>query len=75
MPCKCRRVADDDALVFYKKITQLALKHLPQDGKLYFEINQYLGTEMVELLKNLDFKSLNLRKDIYGNDRMLKADR
>ncbi len=68
-------VADDDALVFYKKITQLALKHLPQDGKLYFEINQYLGTEMVELLKNLDFKSLNLRKDIYGNDRMLKADR
>lgn len=68
-------VADDDALVFYKKITQLALKHLTQDGKLYFEINQYLGTEMVELLKNLDFKSLNLRKDIYGNDRMLKADR
>ncbi|HOZ74831.1 MAG TPA: peptide chain release factor N(5)-glutamine methyltransferase [Flavobacterium sp.] len=68
-------VADDDALVFYKKITQLALKHLPQDGKLYFEINQYLGTEMVELLKSLDFKSLNLRKDIYGNDRMLKADR
>lgn len=68
-------VADDDALVFYKKIAQLALKHLPQDGKLYFEINQYLGTEMVELLKSLDFKSLNLRKDIYGNDRMLKADR
>jgi release factor glutamine methyltransferase len=68
-------VADDDALVFHKKITQLALKHLAQDGKLYFEINQYLGTEMVELLKNLDFKSLNLRKDIYGNDRVLKADR
>jgi release factor glutamine methyltransferase len=50
-------------------------KHLAKDGKLYFEINQYLGKEMMGLLGSLDFKSLNLRQDIYGNDRMLKADR
>jgi release factor glutamine methyltransferase len=67
-------VADDDALVFYRKIAELALKSLGNDGKLYFEINQYLGKEMMDLLGSLNFKSLNLRKDIYGNDRMLKAD-
>jgi release factor glutamine methyltransferase len=68
-------VADDDALVFYRKIAQLAIKNLAKDGKLYFEINQYLGKETIGLLESLDFKSINLRKDIYGNDRMLKADR
>ncbi len=68
-------VADEDALVFYRKIAQLAIKNLAKDGKLYFEINQYLGKETIGLLENLDFKSINLRKDIYGNDRMLKADR
>lgn len=68
-------VANDDALVFYRKIAELACKHLAKDGKLYFEINQYLGKEMMGLLESLDFKSLNLRKDIYGNDRMIKADR
>ena len=67
-------VPDDDALVFYRKIANLALQSLRQDGRLYFEINQYLGTEMIGLLESLDFKSINLRKDIYGNDRMLKAD-
>lgn len=68
-------VADDDALVFYRRIAQLAIKNLTKDGKLYFEINQYLGKEMIGLLESLDFKSVNLRNDIYGNDRMLKADR
>ena len=66
-------VADNDALIFYKKIAQLSLKNLLHGGLLYFEINQYLGKEMTELLKNLNFKSVELRKDIYGNDRMTKA--
>lgn len=68
-------VADADALVFYRKIADLAINSLAPDGKLYFEINQYLGKEMMDMLAKLDFKSLNLRKDIYGNDRMIKADR
>lgn len=66
-------VADDDALLFYRKIAQLALKNLNQNGKLYFEINQYLGKETVELLEKLSFKSVQLMKDIYGNDRMISC--
>jgi release factor glutamine methyltransferase len=68
-------VADDDALIFYRKIAQLALKNLSQTGQLYFEINQYLGQEMLDLLQEMDFKNSELRQDIYGNDRMTKSTR
>jgi release factor glutamine methyltransferase len=68
-------VEDDNPLLFYRKIAQLALKNLSPNGKLYFEINQYLGKETVELLSELQFSAVELRKDIYGNDRMLVASR
>ena len=68
-------VEDTDALLFYRKIAQLALKNLSPNGLLFFEINQYLGKETVELLENLGFKNIELKKDIYGNDRMIKCTR
>lgn len=64
-------VADDNALVFYDKISELAIKNLVNGGHLYFEINQYLGSEMTELLSRKGFNDVILRKDIYGNDRMV----
>jgi release factor glutamine methyltransferase len=66
-------VEDNDALIFYKKIASLALKGLNEKGRLYFEINQYLGKEMIVLLKDLGFKNVELKKDVFGNDRMIKA--
>ena len=66
-------VEDNDALVFYRKIARLAKINLSPNGILYFEINQYLGKETVELLENLGFKNIELKKDIYGNDRMIKC--
>lgn len=66
-------VEDTDALLFYRKIAQLAIKNLSPNGLLFFEINQYLGKETVELLENLGFKNIELKKDIYGNDRMVKC--
>ncbi len=67
-------VEDNDALVFYRKIAELAQKNLSQNGQLFFEINQYLGNEMIDLLEKMNFKNIELRKDIYGNDRMMKAE-
>ena len=64
-------VEDNDALIFYRKIAELATKNLSAEGKLFFEINQYLGKETVELLEKMQFKNSELRKDIYGNDRMI----
>lgn len=66
-------VDDFDALIFYRKITALATKNLNHGGQLFFEINQYLGAEMISLLTDNGFESISLRKDIYGNDRMTRA--
>ena len=66
-------VADNDALLFYRKITALAQKHLTPKGKLYFEINQYLGKETVALVESFGFTEVRLHQDIYGNDRMISA--
>lgn len=66
-------VDDNDALVFYRKIAAIAQKNGTAGGQLFFEINQYLGQEMVDLLQSLNFKNIELRKDIYGNDRMTRA--
>jgi release factor glutamine methyltransferase len=66
-------VEDNDALLFYRKIAELAKKNLSENGKLYFEINQYLGKETVRLLEGMDFKNVILKKDVYGNDRMISC--
>lgn len=66
-------VSDGDPLIFYTKITLFALNHLKASGMLFFEINQYLGEEMKQLLEAGNFSEIELRKDMFGNDRMLKA--
>ena len=68
-------VDDIDALLFYRKIAELAIKNLNPNGKLYFEINQYLGKETVELVESFGFKNVKLIKDIYGNDRIVFAEK
>ncbi|MEE3998964.1 peptide chain release factor N(5)-glutamine methyltransferase [Tenacibaculum sp. FZY0031] len=66
-------VADDNPLLFYKKIASLAKNSLSENGLLFFEINQYLGSETVAMLTSKGFTQIELRKDLFGNDRMIKA--
>ncbi|WP_317042331.1 peptide chain release factor N(5)-glutamine methyltransferase [Salegentibacter salinarum] len=66
-------VKDENPLIFYDKITKLAKSALKPGGKLYFEINQYLAKETEEMMKKNGFKT-ELRKDIFGNFRMLKGE-
>lgn len=66
-------VSDKNPLLFYDTIARLSWGNLNSGGFLYFEINQYLGQEMIDLVTQLGFQKIELRKDIYGNDRMLKA--
>ncbi|WP_299523035.1 peptide chain release factor N(5)-glutamine methyltransferase [uncultured Lutibacter sp.] len=66
-------VKNDDPLLFYDKIAKLAKLYLNKTGHLYFEINEYLGDETVDLLKLKGFKNIQLKKDIFGVDRMTKA--
>jgi release factor glutamine methyltransferase len=73
-PHKALFVPDDDALLFYRKIADFALQHLQPNGAVYVEINQQLGKETVELFQQKGF-SVELRKDMSGNERMVKASR
>jgi release factor glutamine methyltransferase len=66
-------VDDEDALLFYRKISAFALTHLRSGGKLYFEINQYLGKETRKLLEDFGFENIVLRNDVYGSERMICA--
>jgi len=68
-------VPNNDSLLFYRQIGLFAQKHLNPNGKLYFEIHRDAGDTGIQLLDNLGFKSVELRKDISGNDRMLKGER
>ena len=66
-------VENNNALIFYEAIARFAKKNLKQNGFLYFEINQYLGKETVALLQQKDFKNIELRNDIFKNNRMIRA--
>jgi release factor glutamine methyltransferase len=68
-------VDDIDPLLFYRKIAELAIKNLNPNGKLYFEINQYLGKETIKLLEDFGFRNVELKKDIYGNDRIISCEK
>ena len=66
-------VPDGDPLRYYGAIARYAQKGLKKDGSIYLEINQYLGEESKSLLREHNFSEIELRKDLYGNDRMLKG--
>ncbi|UYQ93993.1 peptide chain release factor N(5)-glutamine methyltransferase [Chitinophaga horti] len=66
-------VPDNDPLLFYRYIGTLALQKLPTGGKLYFEINEALGNEVVELLQSQGFTDVTLRADLFGKHRMVSA--
>ena len=66
-------VDDEDPLRYYQKMAHLAKKQLTSGGALYFEINEYLSEELIELLQNEGFKRCILKQDLFGKDRMLKC--
>lgn len=68
-------VPDDDVLIFYRKIAEFALRNLSETGCLFFEINQKRGKETEEMLYQKGFSKVELRRDISGNERMIKAQR
>jgi release factor glutamine methyltransferase len=72
-PGKALFVEDSDPLLFYKKIIDFSDTHLIKNGSIYFEINENMGNEIYNLLESKNFNSIELRKDLYGKDRMVRA--
>ena len=66
-------VPNDNPLLFYNRIADIALKLLTPNGKLYFEINREKGDDVSTLLQQKGFTAIELRRDISGNNRMIRA--
>ncbi len=66
-------VKDENPLQFYKAIIEFSKSNLNSDGVLFFEINEFLGKEMIQLLVDNNFKDIVLKQDIFKKDRMIKG--
>jgi release factor glutamine methyltransferase len=68
-------VPNHDPLIFYRAIALFANDHLQLHGFLYFEINESQGTQVAKLLSAHGFEDIQIRKDLQGKTRMIKARR
>lgn len=66
-------VEDHDPLLFYREIATNGLRVLNKNGWIYFEIHEALGQEMIQLLQEIGFVNIELRKDLQGKDRMIRG--
>ena len=66
-------VPDNDPLLFYRVISKSANQYLKKSGLLFFEIHEDLANEVVELLESLDYINIEVKKDLQGKSRIVKA--
>ena len=72
-PSNALFVSNEDPLLFYRKIAQLAKVSLKANGWLYFEINEYLSLEMESLLDEIGFMNIEIKNDFRAVPRMIKC--
>lgn len=65
-------VTNKDPIIFYRIIASLAKEYLNPHGQLFFEIHYDQGNAILSLLDEMGFHP-ELRQDMYGNDRMIRA--
>ena len=66
-------VPEENPLLFYERIAALGLSILSRGGFLFFEVNPLFSSELMEMLKGKSYSGIELKKDISGKNRMLKA--
>lgn len=66
-------VPDENPLLFYRAIADQAKKMLKHGGKLYVEIHENFGDEVVHCLENLGYSDVILKHDLNGKSRMVVA--
>ncbi len=72
-PVEALFVPDNRPLVYYEAILALAAKCLTSEGRLYLEINEGKFNEIAELLRRYMFGKIEIRKDLNGKYRMVRA--
>ncbi|MDO4704403.1 peptide chain release factor N(5)-glutamine methyltransferase [Tannerella sp.] len=72
-PAQALFVSDSDPLCFYRHIAARGRKWLSEGGRLYFEINAAYGKELVSLLKAMDYRDVEIGRDISGKERFIQC--
>ncbi|HMI63755.1 MAG TPA: hypothetical protein VK518_22725, partial [Puia sp.] len=68
-------VPDNDALLFYRALSQFAEQRLPEGGQLFVEIHEEMGQQVQQLFQEAGLTDVIIRQDLQGKDRMVKATR
>ncbi len=63
----------DDGLVFYRSICERFRRYLKNGGEIFFEAGNSQCGDVKNILLDNGFKNVRIIKDIYGNERMLRA--
>ena len=66
-------VEDKNPLIYYQKIALFGSKYLNKNGKIYFEINEKYGNDVVSLLKDIGYENIILKKDFQEKNRFVYA--
>jgi release factor glutamine methyltransferase len=66
-------VSNENPLIFYKSIADFAVRNLRRTGYLFFEINEYLSKETIDMLTDKGFINIELKSDMQGKDRMIRC--
>lgn len=64
-------VPNDDPLIFYRAVLNFAKSNLKKGGIIYFEINENLSEELLNLAKHFDYNA-EIKKDLNDKPRFLK---
>jgi release factor glutamine methyltransferase len=68
-------VPDSDPLLFYRRIVAFSEQYLEKEGYVFVEIHEGLSDETIQLFHQAGFANIELRKDLQGKPRMIKAQR
>jgi release factor glutamine methyltransferase len=66
-------VPNEDPLIFYKALAQFGKKRLYKGGSIFMEIHEGLGQDVVAIFEMHGYSNIELRRDMQGKDRMVKA--
>ena len=65
-------VTNEDPLIFYRTIARLGKQYLNSNGQLFFEMHYDQGKALLTLFDEMGYHA-ELRQDMFGKDRMLRA--
>ncbi len=72
-PSTALLVPDNDPIIFYKAIAEFGREKLSKAGSIYAEVHENYGQQVKDLFLSKGYQTIQVKKDLQGKDRMIKA--